>query len=229
MTRLAVITDVHGNAFALEAVLADIALSSPDMTVNLGDQVFGRADPALAYELQRDLGALEVLGNTEQRLKQDDVMCRWLCSRLPEGAVDRLLGLPQTLRTLDGEVFACHGSPLKPDGHLFWSWKDGPFRARSPESLRELVAPLQAGVVLCGHTHREGATMLDDTLVVNAGAVSQQVDGDPRARWTLLEKRSGRWSVQFRRVDYDWDAAARWATENAPDAEEEAGTLRTGS
>lgn len=71
--------------------------------------------------------------------------------------------------------------------------------------------------------------MLDDTLVVNAGAVSQQVDGDPRARWTLLEKRSGRWSVQFRRVEYDWEAAARWATENAPDPEEEAETLRKGT
>ena len=71
-------------------------------------------------------------------------------------------------------------------------------------------------------------TALGDMLIVNAGAVSAQIDGDPRARWTLLERRKGCWSVDFRRVVYDWNTAAEWALEHAPDAEEEAAYLLEG-
>ncbi len=227
--RLAVITDVHGNAFALEAVLADVADCSPELTLNLGDQVYGRADPGRAFELQQAIGAEEILGNTDARLLSGDPLNVWLKNQLPTGAIDHLSSLPTTCRLLNGAVFACHGSPSDPEGHLLWSWKDGPYEATPAPELRAVVTPLAAQVVLCGHTHREACTVIGDTLVVNVGAVSQQVDHDPRARWALLEERAGRWSVDFRRVSYDWDAAAAWARRHAPDPEDEATTLTGGA
>jgi diadenosine tetraphosphatase ApaH/serine/threonine PP2A family protein phosphatase len=91
------------------------------------------------------------------------------------------------------------------------------------------VAPLGAEVVLCGHTHRPGLTRVGDTLVVNAGAVSDQVDGDPRARWTLLEQgRGGRWTVDFRTVPYDVQAAVAWSRAHSPFGEAEAQLLESG-
>ena len=75
-----------------------------------------------------------------------------------------------------------------------------------PRELARIIEPLGAEVVVCGHTHRAGATRVGDTLVVNTGAVSDQVDGDPRARWTLLERRSRHWTVDFRAVPYDIEA-----------------------
>ncbi|MFC6748926.1 metallophosphoesterase family protein [Deinococcus aquaticus] len=69
--RAAVISDVHGNAFALEAVLREVRAAAPDLTVNLGDQVEGSADPARALSMQAELaaaGALEVRGNNEEKL-----------------------------------------------------------------------------------------------------------------------------------------------------------------
>lgn len=72
--RLAVFGDVHGNRFALEAVVQDIERHAPDAWVNLGGQLFGAADPAGAWQLQRELksrhGTLEVRGNTDERLGQ---------------------------------------------------------------------------------------------------------------------------------------------------------------
>ena len=62
---------------------------------------------------------------------------------------------------------------------------------------------------------------------VNAGPVSRPRDGDPVARWVLLEERRGSWSVSFRRVPYDFEAAARWALEHSPIGEQEARQLRT--
>ena len=122
-------------------------------------------------------------------------------------AVAGLLGLaalPLTARALDGRLLACHGTPTSAWDMLLWHWEDEPrrgpgagyYRARDPRELRAIVEPLNAEVVVCGHTHRPGATRVVDTLVVNSGSVSDQVDGDPRARWTLLEKRGGRWTAR---------------------------------
>lgn len=226
--RIAVISDVHGNAFALEAVIREINDGSPDLILNLGDQVTGQADPGRAYEQQQSLTAVEVLGSAEPYLNHDDVLNSWLRSQLPSGALEHLISLPLSARVAGEQVYACHGAPDNPSGHLMWSWQRGPYITRPAQELRSLVQPLNAGVVLCGHTHREGLTMIDDTLVVNVGAVGNQVDGDPRARWALLEQREGQWVVRFRRVVYDWRAASEWVRTFGPEPEDEATYLTTG-
>lgn len=241
--RAAVISDVHGNAFALDAVLADIRAASPDLILNLGDQIEGSADPARAAALQAGLGAVEVRGNNEEKLwpggRRAPISLEigaWLGTQVDAAALARLAALPLTARALDGRLFACHGTPTSAWDMLLWHWEDEPergsgagyYRARDPRELRALVGPLDAEVVLCGHTHRAGATRVGDTLVVNAGSVSDQVDGDPRARWTLLEQREGRWTADFRAVPYDVKAAARWSRAHSPFGEFEAALLSSG-
>lgn len=241
--RAAVISDVHGNAFALDAVLAEVRAAAPDLIVNLGDQIEGSADPARAAALQAELGALEVRGNNEEKLwlggrraKISKEIGAWLDTQVDAATLARLAALPLTAHVLDGRVLACHGTPHSAWDMLLWEWQSEPerghgagfYRARDPRELRALVEPLGAEVVLCGHTHRAGATRVGDTLVVNTGAVSDQVDGDPRARWTLLERREGRWTADFRAVPYDVEAAARWSRQHSPFGEFEAALLRSG-
>lgn len=237
------ISDVHGNAPALEAVLRELRAASPDLIVNLGDQVEGSADPARAAALQRELagaGALEVRGNNEEKFwpggRRSPLACaygEWLETQLDAETCARLAALPLTARTPDGAIFACHGTPASAWESLLWVWQPegngGFYRARDPRALRALVEPLGAEVVLCGHTHRPGATRVGDTLVVNVGAVSDQLDGDPRARWTLLEHRSGGWSLSFHAVEYDIEAAVRWSWEHSPFGPGEAALLRSGT
>lgn len=238
------ISDVHGNAFALEAVLRDLHEAAPDLTVNLGDQVEGSADPARAAALQLDLaraGALEVRGNNEEKLwpgGRRSPLSReygaWLEAHVDPALLARLAALPLTARALDGALFACHGTPESAWDSLLWVWQPegeggGFYRARDPRELCALVEPLGAEVVLCGHTHRPGATRVGDTLVVNAGAVSDQVDGDPRARWTLLTRGRDGWSVEFRTVPYDIEAAVRWSEAHTPFGLGEGELLRSGT
>jgi len=242
--RVAIISDVHGNAFALEAVLRAVGEASPDLIVNLGDQVEGSADPARAAALQWELagaGALEVRGNNEEKFwpgGRRSPLAReygdWLETQLDGATRARLAALPLTARTPDGAVFACHGTPASAWDSLLWVWQPDPggggfYRAREPRELGALVEPLGAEVVLCGHTHRPGATRVGDTLVVNVGAVSDQVDGDPRARWTLLTRERARWMVEFRAVSYDIEAAVRWSHEHSSFGEGEAALLRSGT
>ena len=246
--RLAVLSDVHGNAFALEAVLQGIRAASPDLILNLGDQIEGSADPARAYAMQAALGAVEVRGNNEEKLwpgGRRDALARqigaWLETQLGAAELGRLAALPLTATLESGQVMACHGTPESPWEMLLWHWQfadqrtgnaetgEGFYRARDPRELLSMVRPLGVQVLVCGHTHRCGATRVGDTLVVNTGSVSDQVDGDPRARWTLLERRGGHWSAEFRTVPYDVAAAVTWSRRHSPFGAFETELLESGT
>ncbi len=102
-------------------MLRELRAESPDLVVNLGDQVEGSADPARAAALQHELaqaGALEVRGNNEEKFwpgGRRSPLAReygaWLEAQLDAATRARLAALPLTARTPDGHVFACHGTP----------------------------------------------------------------------------------------------------------------------
>lgn len=234
--RIAVFGDVHGNRFALEAVARDIERHAPDAWVNLGDQLFGGADPAGAWQLQQSLkathGVLEVRGNTDERLGQSLTettekreMLAWLYGVLPEGAGAYVADLSTSATLADGAVLAAHGTPASAWEYLL---RDGKAWA-GDDLVRERLGDTGAArVVIVGHSHLEHLRQLGSLTVVNAGAVSRQKDGSPLARWVLLEGEGDAWSVSFRRVPYDVEAAARWAQEHAHKGQKEAAQLRTG-
>lgn len=234
--RIAAFGDVHGNRFGLESVAQDIGEHAPDLWINLGDQLFGGADPAGAFLLQRELrgrhDVAEVRGNTDERLglSPGDAGAKrgaldWLHEVLPAGAGDHVAGLPLTRTLLDGRVLAAHGSPGSAWEYLLL---DGGRWADDETVTQRLQGHPDATLVLVGHSHLEHLRQLGGCTVVNVGAVSRQKDGSPLARWALLEERGGGWNVTFRRVPYDLEAAARWAEEHAPFGASEARQLRTG-
>jgi putative phosphoesterase len=233
--RIAVLGDVHGNRFALEAVLQEIEASKPDAVINLGDQVWGGADPAGAWALQRDLESVRVRGNTDEFLVPSEQFApvkpqiEWLRSQLDPDVPAALEALPITAELAGGEVLACHGAPSSPWQALFMTQKDGETRpATHAEMLEQIAGFPKARVVIVGHTHQENIAARHGITLVNAGPVSRQSDGLLHARWVLLEHRAQAWQVQFHRVQYDHEAAARWALAHAPDGAKEAEQLRTG-
>ncbi|MFC3861836.1 metallophosphoesterase family protein [Deinococcus antarcticus] len=234
--RIAVFGDVHGNRFALEAVLKDMEAQQPDAWVNLGDQLFGGADPAGAWALQQQIkekyGAAEVRGNTDERLGEELTletkkreMLEWLHSFLPDGAGKYVAELPTSTTLAGGKVLAAHGSPSSAWEYLL---RDGKSWARDELVLERLGDVGEARVVIVGHSHLEHVRQIGHLTVVNCGAVSRQKDGSPLARWVLLEGEGDVWNVTFRRVPYDVEAAAQWAAAHAHDGEKEARQLRTG-
>ncbi|MDB5045175.1 MAG: metallophosphoesterase [Deinococcus sp.] len=216
---IAVLTDVHGNAFAAEEVIADIRKAQPDIIVNLGDQVWGQANPAAALELQLALNAVEVRGNNDERLilpthqltPAHIRLQAWLAHQLPERERERLATLPLTALLAEESVLAAHGTPASPWDSLLFTWDGQAFRQRSDHEVRErLDIPSSVEVVVVGHMHREEVRMLDGRLLINVGPLSFQNDGDPRARWALLTRRNNAWSVRHRRVAFNYQACAAW-------------------
>ncbi|WP_018467073.1 metallophosphoesterase family protein [Calidithermus timidus] len=238
--RIALFSDVHGNRFALEAVLRDVEAAKPDAIANLGDQVWGAADPAGAWRLQQGLGAVTVRGNTDEFLSDPEgvrkahtgvalPLAAWLREQLGPGVPEALKALPTVAELAEGAVLIAHGSLHSPHEALFpTAQANTPVGQVSARMLEQVAAYPKARVVVVGHTHTEMIATEGPISFVNAGAVSRQKDGNPVARWVLLEERQGSWNVSFRRVPYDFEAAARWALGHSPIGEQEAWQLRSG-
>lgn len=232
--RIAIFSDVHGNRLALEAVLRDIEAHTPDAIANLGDQLWGAADPGGAWALQQSLGAVTVRGNTDEFLLQAPealaegprAWASWLTTQLPESTAATLAALPLVQSLAEGEVVIAHGSLDDPWQALLFDLS-GP--APRPREEQELLAAAQrypqARVFVVGHTHRELLRSVGGLTFINVGPVSRYLDGYPVARWLLLEQQRGHWCVQFRRVSYDVAAAIDWAKAHSPFGDEEAALL----
>jgi putative phosphoesterase len=217
--RVAVLSDIHGNRFALEAVLEDIDRDPVriDRIVCAGDLAFGGVDPAGTLALLARRGIPSVRGNTDAWVaegtgpRREDPALAWVRQQLDPADLDRLRSLPPTLDV--GELLVCHGTPGDAEGFLV-NTHDG-LVLTDGEVLEALGAAAQRLAVVCGHTHRPAVRRVGRTLVVNAGPVSYARDGDPRACYAILEVDGGLWHAEHRRVRYDWDRAAS-AAEGRP-------------
>ena len=228
--RLALLSDVHGNPLALDAVLADIAASGGvDGYLVLGDIAFGGYDPSGAVERLRGLpGARFVRGNTErlfadgqpapllQELRGSPseasrqvgfaAAMAWTHGHLTgRGQLDWLTTLPLELRlTLpDGtRLLGAHAAPGS-DG------SDGRDRCVTPahgdDALRTLLRGCEAELVCVGHTHWPLDRTVDGVRLVNVGSVSNPWAPDLRACYLLLEAGHHGYRCEHRRVWYDVD------------------------
>lgn len=221
--RVAVISDVHGNAMALDAVLDDIGQQGVDATLCLGDHVSGPLDPAGAADRLMGLDGPVIRGNHD----------RWLAERNQEGRdldpVDRfallrlksahrawLDGMPATA-VFNGEIFLCHGTPGSDNATWLDSWyQDRRTTLPDERMVSRLADGLDYPVMLCGHTHFARSVRLrDGRLIINPGAVGLQViHGSPDARYAIVERRQGKWSTSLRVVEYDHHAAGQQAVDN---------------
>lgn len=224
--RIAVITDVHGNRHALEAVTADLRRQAPDLVVNLGDLVSGPFDPAGSADAQMALGAATLKGNHD----------RWVLDDAPAGYADDararaalsaahkawIAGLPATLSLADGDIFACHGSPAGGDlDYLLEDVSSGRTMLASLDAIRPRLAGIgPARLVLCGHTHTARVASVDGVLVVNPGSVGMpgyaddtpvphvMEAGSTHALYAVVERAGLGWTAALRAVPYDHEAAA---------------------
>jgi diadenosine tetraphosphatase ApaH/serine/threonine PP2A family protein phosphatase len=242
--RIGLLSDVHGNRWALEGVLADAARRGVHRFLNLGDSVYGPLDPAGTARLLMALDAPTVCGN-EDRLVVRAVehpsrgpTLRYVRENLPAACLTWLASLPPTC-TVGEEIFLCHGTPRSDEEYLLHRVDPVGAVPRSGAEVAALLTSVTAPLVLCGHDHLPDMRHLPDgRLVVNPGSVglpAYQDDfpyahtmaaGSPHARYAILTRHAAGWDVELLTVTYDWGAAATQASMNGrPDW---AGWLRTG-
>lgn len=244
--RIAAIADVHGNIFALDAVLDALAKEKVDALVNLGDHLSGGVAPAETAErlMGCRIPTVDVRGNHERQVLEAPPEDMGESDRLAFDQLENhhrlwLARMPLTAEVGPG-VLAFHGTPTSDTEYLLETVTPEGARPAEPHEVEErLVGHLSYDLLLCGHTHLQRAVELQDgPLVVNPGSVGYPAydantpyphvmeSGTPHAQYALIEDRSGQWQVDFRSVEYDWGKAARLARRNGRDDVEYA--LRTG-
>ena len=245
--RYALISDIHGNLPALEAVLADLAARSDVGGVyHLGDLVGYSPWPNEVVARLAAAGIIGVAGNYDSTVATDYKHCgcrsesprqeelahvsyEWTRTHVSRAVRRTLAALPFRidLKPLGGHVGGptvtlVHATPVN---NLVYVTEDRPdaFLAKMAGQ-----AGLQAGDALCfGHTHKPWSRVVSGVTFVNTGSVGRPKDGDPRACYVLLDVGGREPHVEIVRVEYDVEAAARGVID-AGLPEEFAEFLRTG-
>ncbi len=243
-TRFAVVSDIHGNLPALEAVVADLARRGIDRVVNLGDSLSGPLLPAETARYLMETGWLHLAGNHERQILAHGSRGHGAADAYARAqlSADQLAWIAAQRPTADlGDgVFVCHGSPRSDLEYFLETVDEGGMRAATRTEVAERRGDVAADLVACGHTHVPRA-MRDDggTLLVNPGSVGLPAWDDerpfhhavenrsPDARYAVVERLGGRWSVALIAIPYDVEPMARLAERNhRPDW---AVALRTGT
>jgi predicted phosphodiesterase len=239
MTRFAILTDIHGNLPALEAVIADAEAQGCTGFANLGDSLSGPLWPAETADLLIDLDWPTIAGNHERQLLTIDRARMGASDAFARDALnDRhlqwLASLPPTLH-LSPHVLLCHGTPADDLEHFLHTVDGAAAREATEAEMLERAGDHAETLILCGHTHVPRIVTLEDgQTIANPGSVGLQAYdddhpvayrvevGDPRARYAIVDGTA----VMLRAIDYDREAAARRAEMNGRD--DWAVALRTG-
>ncbi len=214
--RIALLSDIHGNATALDAALVDVRREAPDLVVFLGDYVLNGPRPCEAVDRVRELeaqGAIVIQGNTDVAAADLDmagafpwfdevprvnvVAAEWAHDELGDERLDWLRRLPAERRVRVDEtlVLACHASP--------GSQTSGMGTDVDVTTIVERMARTDARIVTCGHTHIADVRDLGWKQIVNPGSCGYAFDGDPAAAWALLEIDGDEVRTDLRRSAYD--------------------------
>jgi putative phosphoesterase len=209
--RIAIVSDIHGNRTAFEAVLADLRQTSPDLILHGGDLADGGASPAEIVDRIRELGWQGVVGNADEALFRPGSLeefasqssappSLWAAVREMAAATRQALGEERIawLRALPlvqmhGPMALVHASPKSP-------WR-APGPEASDAELESVYSPLGQPVAIYGHIHRPLIRSVSGMIVANTGSVSLSYDGDRRAAYLLLDEST----PVIRRVEYDVD------------------------
>jgi predicted phosphodiesterase len=213
MQRVAVISDIHANPFALAAVVDDIDRVGVDEVLVGGDLVGRGPLGSAVVDHVCELGWQSVRGNHEDYtldFRRQDVpddwltelvwaASRWMAAELDDEHAEYLDALPFTMTAeCAPSLRLFHGSPR--------SYREGIGEWTQAETLREHWESIDEPLLVCAHTHRPMVREVGDGLIVNVGSVGLPFNGDWRAQYAIFTLKPTGWEVEFRQVEYDRQA-----------------------
>lgn len=244
--KIAVISDIHSNIWALEAVLADAEKLGVDHIFNLGDNLYGPLDPRGCYELLQDDKIINIAGNQDRQIcnaRKDDITSNptmaFIIEQIPSEALEWMNNLPSS--AVFDDIYACHGAPTDDLTYMLEDVSSGQPHVKNDVDIKSLLTSVDQNIILCGHTHIPRIVELKSCkTIINPGSVGlpayqddapnlhQMETFSPKASYCIIEIDDEQTSpkVSFIKLSYDHHKAA--ATAHLRNREDWATALETG-
>ncbi|NAW85205.1 metallophosphoesterase family protein [Photobacterium halotolerans] len=234
MEKYAVLSDIHSNVFALEAVVEDALSKGVTRLVNLGDILYGPIAPRATFDYLQQQEMLTISGNQDRQIYQSSAAevaanptLQFILDDLGQAPLDWMQQLPFDTRISD-EIYACHGTPDDDLVYLLEEVSSGHPQVKADAEIVVHLKNIRSPIILCGHTHIPRCVRLSTgQTVINPGSVGLQAYADelplphamqnhtPQASYAVLTRQDNHhWETAFHRVEYDVQAAVQAATAN---------------
>ncbi len=227
--KIAVVSDIHGNLPALEAVVSHFKNIGIDKVINLGDSLSGPLLPLETAHFLMTQDWIHLAGNHDHQIlaygtdRCSDVD-ELAYSQLSTKELDWLKSLPSTLN-LEGGILLCHGTPESSNCYLLETVAPGGARLATVNEIKERLGKnREEKLILCGHTHQPRSVRIEgELLIVNPGSVGLPAytdetpffhtieTGTPDAHYALLERKGDQWISSLIAVPYDYQSMVQLA------------------
>ncbi len=225
--KIALLSDIHSNVYALDAVIKSAKKQSVDLMANLGDILYGPIAPKSTYELLMEHEFVTISGNQDRDIydataEQIDAnpTLQFILNDLGSEPIDWMKSLPFD-KQLNDDVYFCHGTPTSDLIYLLEEVSEGYPQVRPEKEIVSLLEGQSTSLICCGHTHMPRAiTLSSGQTIVNPGSVGLPAykDDEPiahsmenfsnHASYSIVEKVKDQWQVQHIKVPYDFERAA---------------------
>lgn len=237
--KIAILSDVHGNAVALDAVIKDLHAKKVERVIVLGDLAYRGPEPARSIEIIQALSDEVIKGNADEwvvrgvrngeapqqalAIMQEEQ--QWIRSRLNEEHVEYLATLPTELyfETEGIRFHAFHATPNNLFQNVLQNEADH-------ELVEKLMKNKDADIYLYGHIHKAYKRIIHGKTVVNVGSVGLPFDGIPKSSYVLIDVLKGQVEFHHIRVPYDLEKVCQlYDAYDYPNATKLKNIIRTGS
>jgi predicted phosphodiesterase len=243
--KIAILSDIKSNVYALEAVIADIKTKQVDAILNLGDSFYGPIEPKATYDLIRQNQFINLCGDEDRKILESSIAqleenetLRYTYNSLGDDVLYWIQDLPFE-KLIGADYYMIHGTYLDDSMYMLEDIASGKAKLRDDKKILEIIDDIKSTFVMCGNSCLPRCiTLSSGQIVINPGAVGLQAfksdlinkhvieNNTPDASYVILTVEDSTYAVEPIRVAYDYEKAALKAEENnRPDW---AYSLRTG-
>ena len=228
--QIAILSDIHSNVYALEAVIADVKRRGVDHMLNLGDILYGPIAPKATFDLLQKHDFITIGGNQDRQIYDAtdaeiaaNPTIQFILDDLGgmySPALNWMRGLPFD-HQFDDNIYLCHGTPNSDLIYLLENVETGTPILRDDAGILDLIGDQRSKIILCGHTHIPRTVMLSTgQMIINPGSVGLPAYDDdmptvhametfsPMASYAILERINSAYHVSHIKVTYDFNKAA---------------------
>jgi predicted phosphodiesterase len=233
--RIALVSDIHSNNLALEAVLDDLSGKEIDRILNMGDSLYGPIDPAATYDLLTESQIISISGNQDYMLVnpteeiEHSPSYKFTISKLEDKHI-RWVSELNPMEYPEDDIIMFHGTPDSDSTYLLREIGEHGAYLSTPEQIEKKLKGITQKLILCGHDHMPQVVTLDDgRTIINPGSVGcpayddtlpyphSMNSGSPHAKYTVIEMASDGIRIEMIQVPYNYRKAAEIAKENGRD------------